>query len=105
MASWHIALGVVAALVSARLVTAALPTWRARAWVPLLSRRLAPWVRARSYSDEEFFAADGASEARIGRRRRGLERLAARMRSQHARSGAWGKEIRESFSDLRFTDA
>ncbi len=99
------ALGLAALAVAARIAMATWRTWRARAWVPLLSRHLAGWVRARSYSDEEFFAADGATGSRIDRRRSGIDRLSAQVRSQHAQSVAWGEAIRERFSDLRFTDA
>jgi glutamate-1-semialdehyde 2,1-aminomutase len=100
-----LALGVVAALLAARALTTTWHTWRALAWTPLLSRRLARWVGTRSYSDEEFFRADGATGSRISQRQSGMERLSAQLRAQHARSAAWGEAIRESFSDLRFTDA
>jgi glutamate-1-semialdehyde 2,1-aminomutase len=83
----------------------ALTTLRARALLPALSRRLAGWVRPRSYSDEEFFRADGAPEAWAARRRLGLERLAAGLRATYPRSRAWAAEVGPGFSDLRFTDA
>ena len=100
-----LAVGLVAAVLAARTLAATGRTWRARAWTPLLSRYLAPWVRGCSYSDEQFFRADGVSGARVDRRRMGIERLSAQLRSQHARSAAWGEALRERFSDLRFTDA
>jgi glutamate-1-semialdehyde 2,1-aminomutase len=62
-------------------------------------------VRARSYSDEEFFRADGAPEAWIDRRKRAIDRLSQFFHARHPRSAAWGDTIREGFSDLRFTDA
>jgi glutamate-1-semialdehyde 2,1-aminomutase len=108
VAGWEwlgLALGLVAVGLAVRAAVARWRTWRALAWTPLLSRRLAGWVRPRSYSDEEFFGADGAGPARRARRKSGIERLSAQMRSQHARSAEWGEAIRESFSDLRFTDA
>jgi glutamate-1-semialdehyde 2,1-aminomutase len=62
-------------------------------------------VRTHHYSDAQFFQADGAGEPLIERRRAGLERLAAFLRAQYPESTAWGERLRESFSDLRFTDA
>ena len=72
---------------------------------PALSRQLAWWVRPRSYSDDEFFLADGADERAVARRRAGINRLAHLFETQHPRSAAWGDAIRSSLSDLRFTDA
>jgi len=80
-------------------------TLRARAMTPVLLRTLSRWVRTHHYSDVEFFRADGAGEALAERRRQGLERLAAFFRAQYPESAAWGERLRESFSDLRFTDA
>ncbi len=73
--------------------------------MPALSRGLSRWVRARSYSDEEFFRADGAHEAWVDRRKRAIDRLSRFFHARHPRSAAWGDTIREGFSDLRFTDA
>jgi glutamate-1-semialdehyde 2,1-aminomutase len=67
----------------------------------VLSRR----VRTRYYSDAQFFRADGATEPLVERRQAGIERLAAFFRAQYPESTAWGTRLRESFSDLRFTDA
>jgi glutamate-1-semialdehyde 2,1-aminomutase len=94
----------VLALVGRSLV-AAWWTLRARSWTPALSRHLALWVRARPYSDEAFFRADGAREPLIERRKAGMERLARFFRAEYPRSMAWGDSIREGLSDLRFTDA
>jgi glutamate-1-semialdehyde 2,1-aminomutase len=80
-------------------------TLRARALTPLLLRHLSRWVRAFHYSDDQFFRADGAGEAWIARRRAGIERLSSFLRAQYPASAAWGEALRESFSDLRFTDA
>ncbi len=80
-------------------------TVRALAWMPPLSRRLSKWVRSRDYSEDGFLAADGAEASWVERRRRGLDRLAARLRAERERSIAWSKELHEGFSDLRFTDA
>src|SRR5262245_58378033 len=94
----------VAALVGRRLVVQA-RTLSALALAPRLSRHLAPWLRAHSHSDDEFFRADGAGERWAERRRAGLDRLAGLLHAQSPRSIAWGEAIRDSFSDLRFTDA
>jgi glutamate-1-semialdehyde 2,1-aminomutase len=80
-------------------------TRRATAIQPRLARLVSGWLRARSYSDDEFFRADGAGEAWVERRRAALERLSALLQARHPKSSAWGAAIRESFSDLRFTDA
>ncbi len=79
-------------------------TLPAQAWTPALARRLAHWVKTRSYSDEAFFGADGAGEPWIEHRRQGMARLAEFFRAEYGRSRAWGDAIRDSFSDLRFTD-
>jgi glutamate-1-semialdehyde 2,1-aminomutase len=92
-------------LVGCRRALTALVTLRARALLPGLSRRLARLVRPRSYSDAEFFRADGAGEVWATRRRLGLERLAAGLRAAYPRSRAWAAEVGPGFSDLRFTDA
>jgi glutamate-1-semialdehyde 2,1-aminomutase len=91
--------------VAGRQAIAALVTWRAMAWTPTLARRLSTWVKSRAYSDEEFFQADGAEGHWIDLRKKAIDRLAVFFQGQCARSIAWGNEIRESFSDLRFTDA
>src|SRR4030095_16054849 len=94
-----------AAVVVARKLITFLFTLRARALTPTLLRRLSRWVRTHHYSDAQFFQADGAGEPLVTRRREGIERLAAFFRAQYPESAAWGARLRESFSDLRFTDA
>jgi glutamate-1-semialdehyde 2,1-aminomutase len=94
----------VAVLAARRLITAVL-TLRASALVPGFSRRLSKWVGPRDYSDEDFFRADGAGERWIALRKQAIDRLSAFFQAQSAKSIAWGNEIRDSFSDLRFTDA
>jgi len=93
-----------AALAGRRLATV-LVTWGATAPMPTLSRRLAGWVRPRSYSDDDFFRADGADAATVARRRAGIDRLSGRLRLAGPRSRAWADAIRDGFSDLRFADA
>ena len=80
-------------------------TLRALALTPRLSRYLSKWVKSRDYSDEEFLRADGAGERWVELRQQAIERLAGFLQTRFANSIAWGNEIRESFSDLRFTDA
>ncbi len=98
-------LGAVLAVFAGRKLAAALVTLRAMAWTPTLARRLSKWVRSRAYSDEEFFQADGAEGHWIEHRKKAIDRLAVLFQARYAKSIAWGNEIRESFSDLRFTDA
>jgi glutamate-1-semialdehyde 2,1-aminomutase len=99
-------LGVIAgAVLAGRRFAAVLLTCRALAWTPLLSRRLASWVKSYDYSDEAFFRADGADERWVERRQKAIERLAGFFQTQYAQSIAWGNTVRDSFSDLRFTDA
>jgi glutamate-1-semialdehyde 2,1-aminomutase len=97
--------GAVLAVYAGRKLATAFVTLRATAWTPTLVRRLSKWVKARAYSDEEFFRADGAEGPWIELRQKAIERLAALFQAQYAKSIAWGNEIRDSFSDLRFTDA
>jgi glutamate-1-semialdehyde 2,1-aminomutase len=87
-----------------KLVTVLL-TWRAMALAPTLSRGLSQWVKSYDYADEEFLQADGAGEPWLELRHKALDRLAMFFQTHYARSMAWGNAIRESFSDLRFTDA
>ncbi len=94
----------VVVVVGRKLVTAVM-TLRALALAPTVSRRLSTWVKSYAYSDEEFVRADGGGERWVALRKQALDRLASFFQTHYARSIAWGNEIRESFSDLRFTDA
>ena len=80
-------------------------TLRALAVTPALSRQLSKWVKSRDCSDEEFMRADGAGERWVELRKQAIDRLAGFFQAQCGKSIAWGNELRESFSDLRFTDA
>src|SRR5262245_17491587 len=71
-----------------------LVTARAAATLPILSRRLSHWVKARERSEEELLRADGAPEAWVERRRAGLDRLASVLESRYSASTAWGRTIR-----------
>jgi glutamate-1-semialdehyde 2,1-aminomutase len=88
-----------------REVTKRILTLRALAITPTLSRILSKWLRSRSYSEEEFLRADGAAEQWVKLRREALDALADRLRVRASNSIEWAKEVREGFSDLRFTDA
>jgi glutamate-1-semialdehyde 2,1-aminomutase len=90
---------------AARALVRSLSVAPAIAWVPLFSRRLSRWVKAYHYTEEEFLRADGAGQPWVERRRSALDRLGQLLQAQHARSTAWANEVRNSFSDLRFTDA
>jgi len=93
-----------AALAVDKLITLVF-TLRAAALAASLSRPLSKWVNSLDYSDDEFLRADGAGERWIEIRKLALERLARFFEVRCAKSIAWGNRIRESFSDLRFTDA
>jgi len=80
-------------------------TLRARSFTPAFSRLLSSWVKTNDYTGEAFFKADGADETTAARRRRAIDRLAGYFQEHHPKSIAWGDEIREGLSDLRFTDA
>jgi glutamate-1-semialdehyde 2,1-aminomutase len=62
-------------------------------------------VRSRDYSDDEWIRADGADAKWAQLRKGALSRLADTLQAQCPKSVAWGNAVRESFSDLRFTDA
>ena len=88
-----------------RKLLTAIVTIRALAMTPLLSRIVSKWFKSRNFSDEEFFRADGAGEQWRDRRKHALDRLAGLLQTRCAKSIVWGDAVRESFSDLRFTDA
>lgn len=80
-------------------------TLHARSWTPAVSRILSQWVRTNDYGGEAFFRADGADQATAAQRRQALDRLADYFQQHYATSIAWGNDIRDGLSDLRFTDA
>ena len=83
----------------------AVVTFRAMAWVPLMSRRLSSWVTAHHYTTDTFFTADGAPPDILNRRMGALDRLSDSLGARFRRSATWANDIREGFSDLRFADA
>jgi glutamate-1-semialdehyde 2,1-aminomutase len=80
-------------------------TLRALALAPTLSRRVSDWVKSLDYSEHDVWGADGADSFWTQRRKDAIERLSAFFQAHCSKSIAWGNEIRNSFSDLRFTDA
>ena len=96
---------VVATMLAARKTLTAIVTFRALALTPSFSRHLSKWVKSNDYSADQFIRADGVDERWVALRKQALDRLAASFQVQCAKSIAWGDEVRESFSDLRFTDA
>ena len=93
------------AVLLGRRVIATVLTVRASALTPRMSRRLALWLRPTNHSPAEFLRADGADERWAEIRRQAIARLAGFFQTRYAKSTAWGNSIRQSFSDLRFTDA
>jgi glutamate-1-semialdehyde 2,1-aminomutase len=83
----------------------AILTLPALALMSSVSRRLANWVKARDYTEREFLRADGAGENWAEVRKKALDRMAMFLQAQHSQSIVWANKIRDSFSDLRFTDA
>ena len=69
------------------------------------SRWLSSWVKSSDYSETQFLRADGAGDTWADLRGKALNRLADLLNGQQAQSIAWANSIRDSFSDLRFTDA
>ena len=80
-------------------------TLRASALAPSVSRRLSGWVKSLDYLEHDVWSADGAGDRWVERRKDAINRLAAYFQDHCAKSITWGNEIRDSFSDLRFTDA
>jgi glutamate-1-semialdehyde 2,1-aminomutase len=99
------AFGLLLMLVFGRTIRRTIFTLRALALTPSISRMLSNWLRSRSYSEDEFLRADGAGGQWVERRRKALNGLANVLEAQGPKSIAWGHEVRDSFSDLRFTDA
>jgi glutamate-1-semialdehyde 2,1-aminomutase len=99
-----IAATVVASVWLLRRLWIAVLTVRAAALAPAASRRLARLLATRHYEGDAIFDADGAGEPWIAHRRAALVRLASVLAAQSPESRAWSERIRQSFSDLRFTD-
>jgi glutamate-1-semialdehyde 2,1-aminomutase len=80
-------------------------TLRARALTPIALRVLARWVKRNDLSDEAFYRADGAGPQEVERRQAAIARLTRLFGERYPESMSWADSIRDSFSDLRFTDA
>ena len=93
------------AIAGIRKLIALFMTLRATAMTPRMSRMLSRFLRSTSYSPEEFLRADGAEDRWAGIRKQAIDRLSGFFRARFAKSIAWGDGVRDSFSDLRFTDA
>ena len=93
------------AILAYRKIATTILTLKASAFAPPLSRRLSEWVKSFDYSDEEALAADGATLTRVQGRKNALAKLSAIFKTRYANANAWGNQISDSFSDLRFTDA
>ncbi|MFN8848630.1 MAG: aminotransferase class III-fold pyridoxal phosphate-dependent enzyme [Inhella sp.] len=70
-----------------------------------MALRLARWLPGYRLEGDAFYGADGASLALQSRRREGLQRLAHKLNTRHARSLAATREAREGLSDLQLTGA
>jgi glutamate-1-semialdehyde 2,1-aminomutase len=93
-----------AALLGRRVIATVL-TLRACALTPRMSRLLALWLRPINHPPADFLRADGADEPWAEIRKQAINRLAGFFQTEYAKSIAWANGIRQSFSDLRFTDA
>ncbi len=96
---------VLLASLTIRKIASDLRTLRALALAPTLARRVSEWVKSLDYSEHDVWGADGADSFWVQRRKNAIERLSAFFQTHSSKSIAWGNEIRNSFSDLRFTDA
>jgi glutamate-1-semialdehyde 2,1-aminomutase len=97
-----------AALTAARLKQRLELSWAKQptlAGHPRIARRLAGWLPARSYGEDEFFASDGATAEVIARRRAGFKRLAELYRTRFAHSAAHADQTADLLSDQQFIAA
>lgn len=104
-AGWLAAAALLLLLLHGRRYLATLLSLRAISPTPAISRLLSKWVGSRHYSEDDFSAADGASEEVQRSRRTAMDRLALAMRERCPNSEAWGLTVRDGLSDLRFADA
>jgi glutamate-1-semialdehyde 2,1-aminomutase len=75
---------------------------RSLAGHPRIAKRLARLIPGYALCARRFFAADGAPDAIVGRRRQGFEALAERFRSRSPASQAMLARLADGVSDLRF---
>ena len=69
-----------------------------------MSRRLASLIPFYSFGEEQFFTSDDAPDEVVARRRAGFERLAQLYRERFPKTAALTSEVRDSISDLQFTE-
>ena len=100
-----LSLGILLLIGTYRWINKKILTLRAMALTPTASRLLSKLVRSRYYREDEFLRADGASTEYAEFRRTALNRLSATLKTQSPKSIEWANEVRQGFSDLRFTDA
>jgi hypothetical protein len=60
-------------------------TFRALALAPSVSRRLSGWVKSLDYPERDVWAADGAGERWVQRRKEAISRLAAHFQDHCAK--------------------
>ena len=96
---------VVLAILAVRWLRRTAVSLQARSLTPVALRLLARLVKRRDVSDEAFYRADGARPREVERRQAAIARLTRLFGERYPESTAWAESIRESFSDLRFTDA
>ncbi len=70
-----------------------------------MARRVAALIPGYTYDERQFFAADGAPDDIVARRRAGFEQLTALYRERYPKSVALTRDAREGISDLQFTGA
>ncbi|HVN27045.1 MAG TPA: aminotransferase class III-fold pyridoxal phosphate-dependent enzyme, partial [Candidatus Binataceae bacterium] len=70
-----------------------------------MARRVASLVPFYQYDEARFFAADGAPEPIVDKRRADFERLADLYRDRYANTTALTREATSVISDLQFTEA
>ena len=78
---------------------------RSLAGHPRWARRIAGLIPFYEFDEETFFSSDRAPEDVAVRRRSGFETLARQYRERFARTIVLNAGLRESLSDLNFTDA
>ena len=104
-AGWWLAAAALLLLARGRRLWAFVLSLPAISYTPAISRRLSKLVKTRHYSEEEFLGADDAPEAVIDTRRQAIGNLADVLARRSPKSEAWGLQVREGLSDLRFADA
>ena len=70
-----------------------------------MARRIASLIPFYEYDESQFFGSDGAPEDIAGRRRAGFARLSKLYRDRFAETSQLTAKVKESVSDLQFTDA